>query len=485
MPWHDVPFRLRLYVRRFFCDAPSCTCCIFTERLPGLVAPYARRTQRLDQWLCAVGFALGGEAGARLLRTLGLASSADTLLRRVRSTPDPERALPRIVGVDDWCFLRGRRYGAILVDLERHCALDLLPDREADTLANWLKAHPGIDVISRDRGGSFAEGATRGAPHATQVADRFHLLKNLVEAFQQTLSREHKALRVAAETALGAPLLSSTRPLTAPERHARATAQARRQERYKTVRRLRAAGKTIREMAVELRMGQNTIQRLLRAKSCPLPAQRRTRTTLLSPFEPYLRARWNSGEQNGQQLLREIQAQGYRGGQSTLYGLLGRWRTGPRHSGPYARQTELASPVQPALRTSPRAVSWRLLRPASERTTMEQAYVSALLQQSAPIATMTAAVATFFDLLRQRRSDGLDAWVAGAKASGIPELRAFAEGIRRDYAAIRAAFDLPWSQGQVEGQVNRLKLLKRQMYGRAKLDLLRRRVLGQLTARTA
>lgn len=491
MPWHETPFRLRLQVRRFFCDTSTCARVIFTERLPGLVAPYARRTQRLDVWLRAIGFSLGGEEGARLLRALGLleahghAASPDTLLRQIRATPDPPAPTPHVVGVDDWCFLRGRRYGAILVDLERHYALDVLPDREADTLANWLKAHPGIDVISRDRGGSFAEGATRGAPHATQVADRFHLLKNLVEAFQQTLSREHKALRAAAETAIGAPLLSSTRPLTAPERHARATAHARRQERYETVRRLRAVGKTIREIAVELRMGQNTIQRLLRAECCPVPAQRRTRTTLLSAFEPYLRARWNSGEQNGQQLLREIQAQGYHGSQSTLYGLLGRWRTGPRHSGPYARQTELASPVQPSLRISPRAVSWRLLRPVAERSLVEQAYVDTLLQQSLPIAAMLAAVAAFFELLRERRSDDLDAWLAEAKASEIPELAGFADGIRRDEAAVRAAIALPWSQGQVEGQVNRLKLLKRQMYGRAKLDLLRRRVLGQPATHSA
>jgi transposase len=479
LPWNGVPFRLRLHARRFFCDQPTCPRHIFTERLPGLVASYGRRTQRLETWLCAVGFALGGEAGARLLRTLGLASSAATLLRQVRSTPDPEHAVPHTIGVDDWCFLRGRRYGAIVVDLERRCALDLLPDREAQTFASWLSAHPGIAVISRDRGSNFADGATRGAPNAIQVADRFHILKNVVEAFQQALAREHTVLRAAAEAVLGAPPLPSRRLLTAPERSARASAQARRQERYQTVHHLRALGKTIREIAGELRMGQNTVQRLLRAESCPLPARHRTRTTLLSAFESYLRERWNRGEQNGQQLLREIRAQGYCGGQSTLYGLLGRWRRGPRHSGPYARQTVPASPVLPALRTSPRAVSWQLLRPPRERTPLEHAYVETVLRQSATIATMTAAVTSFFDLLHERRSAELDDWVTGARASRIPELAGFAEGIRRDYSAIRAAFDLPWSQGQVEGQVNRLKLLKRQMYGRANLDLLRRRVLGQ------
>lgn len=169
VPWHETPFRLRLQVRRFFCDTSTCAHGNFTERLPGLVAPYARRTQRLDAWLRAIGFALGGEEGARLLRALGLleahghAASPDTLLRRIRRAPDSEVRAPRVVGVDDWRFLRGRRYGAILVDLERHRVLDLLPDREADTFANWLQVSPGIQVISRDRGGSFAEGAARDA----------------------------------------------------------------------------------------------------------------------------------------------------------------------------------------------------------------------------------------------------------------------------------------------------------------------------------
>jgi len=150
VPWQGVPFRLRLHVRRFFCDEPTCVRTIFAERLPGLVAPHARRTERLTAWLRTVGFALGGEAGICLLRALGLApTSADTLLRQVRQAPASAPPAPRIVGVDDWCFLRGRRYGAILVDLERHRVLDLLPDREADTVAAWLQAHPSIEVVSR------------------------------------------------------------------------------------------------------------------------------------------------------------------------------------------------------------------------------------------------------------------------------------------------------------------------------------------------
>ncbi len=274
LPWHGVPFRLRVHVRRFFCDESTCSRAIFAERLLGLVAPHARRTERLTAWLRAVGFALGGKAGTQLLCALGLAASGDTLLRQVRQAPLSEMPAPHVVSVDDWSFLRGRRFGAIVVDLERRHVLDLLPDREAATVAAWLQRYPSVEVVSRDRGGSFAEGATRGAPQAVQVADRFHVLKNLVEAFQQVLGREHMALCAAAEAVTGVPRPPATRPLTTPERYARETAQTRRQVRYETVQRLRADGKTIREIAMELHMGQNTIQRLLRAEnvSPPRPA---------------------------------------------------------------------------------------------------------------------------------------------------------------------------------------------------------------------
>jgi len=182
LPWQSVPFQLRLHVRKFFCDEPGCDQRIFTERLPGVVAPSARRTVRLTAWMATIGFALGGAAGTQLLRALDLEqvqarhhllASPATLVRLIRATPDPVAAKPQVVGVDDWCFLRGQRYGAMVVDLERHQVLDLLPDREAETLATWLQAHPGITVVSRDRGGSFADGAARGAPQAQQVADRF------------------------------------------------------------------------------------------------------------------------------------------------------------------------------------------------------------------------------------------------------------------------------------------------------------------------
>jgi transposase len=485
LPWHGVRFWLRLRVRRFFCDRLGCAGRVFAERLPGLVAPYARRTERLTRWLRAVGFAVGGEAGARLLRTLGLLTSPDTLVREIRRTPLPPSPAPEVVSVDDWCVRRGQRYGALLVDLARRRVVDLLPDREADTFVQWLRTQPQVAVLSRDRGANFAEGASRGAPQALQVADRFHVLKNLVEALQQALGREQEAIHTAAAVAqrsagvqvAGREFLPHRRGDTLPRQQARAAAQARRQLRYAACRRLHAEGKGMREIVDELRMGPNTVRRFLRAHTCPQRAALAPRRSRLASFEPYLRDRWDAGEQNGRRLLAEIRERGYQGSSSNLYSLLALWRPGRRRSGPYPRQARVTLAPPPPLSLAPRVVGWLLLRDEDGHSPQEAAFVHELERCSPTVATMRHAVQCFFALLRQRQAEGLAAWLQEADASGIAELAAFAQGVRRDLPAIRAAFISPWSQGQTEGQITRLKLLKRQMYGRANFDLLRQRVL--------
>jgi transposase len=190
LPWQGIPVSLRLSARRFFCDEGPCERAIFAERLPGVAACYGRRTERLDEWFTHVAFALGGEAGSRLLKDLGVVVSGDTLLKHIRSMRLSGFETPRVLSVDDFAFRRGTRYGTILVDLERHALVDILPDRSADTFARWLSEHPGVEVVSRDRGGEYAEAARRTAPGAAQVADRFHLLKNLRDAVSRVF-RQH------------------------------------------------------------------------------------------------------------------------------------------------------------------------------------------------------------------------------------------------------------------------------------------------------
>jgi transposase len=197
LPWNGIPVQIRLHTRRFFCETAGCGQRIFTERLPHTVAPYARRTQRLNQTLEWFTLALGGKAGAHLARQIGILASGDTLLRQLRRRRQVVATTPRVLGIDDWAWRKGQRYGTILCDLERHKVIDLLPDRTADSVKEWLSYHPGITVISRDRANAYAEAAQEAAPKAVQVADRWHLLRNLSEALQRILESQHALLRQA------------------------------------------------------------------------------------------------------------------------------------------------------------------------------------------------------------------------------------------------------------------------------------------------
>jgi len=195
LPWQGVPATVRLHARRFFCAQRACGRAIFAERLPELVEHYARRTRRLESWFTHVSFALGAEAGARLLKDLGVVVSGDTLLSHIRSARLQDHGTPRVLSVDDFAFRRGTCYGTVVVDLERHTLVDILPDRSADAFARWLREHPGVEVMSRDRGGEYAEAARRAASHAVQVADRFHVFKYLYDSVEKLVEHNRHALR--------------------------------------------------------------------------------------------------------------------------------------------------------------------------------------------------------------------------------------------------------------------------------------------------
>ncbi len=195
LPWSQFTVIISLEVGKWFCQNPDCKQKIFTERLPEVAKPWARRTRRLADAQSEIGLALGGKAGAQLSEVLKSGTSRETLLRLIRCQPLNEVSTPRVLGIDDWAKRKGQTYGTILVDLETHQVIDVLPERSAASIEQWLKAHPGVEIISRDRAGEYAAGATAGAPDATQVADRWHLLKNLGDALTQALKKYTKELR--------------------------------------------------------------------------------------------------------------------------------------------------------------------------------------------------------------------------------------------------------------------------------------------------
>jgi len=497
LPWAELPVRLRLHARRFFCDAPACPRRIFTERLPGVVAPYARCTDRLAAWLTRVAFALGGEPGARLLGHQRLPRSADTLLRRIRATALPGGPPPRLLSVDDFAFRRGQTYGSILVDLERHRVVDLLPDRQAATFAAWLGARPPPLVISRDRGGEYARGARQGAPEAVQVADRFHLLRNVGEAVERVLRRHAAALRQvpAPPPARGGPpgpappevgaggwpaLWRELRREERDRRAARARTTQERDARFAAIQGAAARGLNTSAIARAVGVHRHTVQQYLALPAAPARAAPAGRPSILAPYAGYLLERWHQGERQALALWRELQARGYPG----RYRQVARFVAALRRRGQAGRhgQGRAAAPPPDGL-TPKRTLGLLVARPA-DRTPEEQAAVARLPALHPDLRAAVGLLDGFARLLRDRagappaqRWAQLEQWLAAAAASGLPEFEAFVAKARQDLWAVAAGLILPYSQGQTEGQVNRLKALKRAMYGRAKFDLLRQRVL--------
>jgi transposase len=483
LPWGEHAVMLRLRVRRLFCDNARCERRIFTERLPGIAAPWSRRTARLATRLTSVGLALGGAAGARLSHELGLPTTRNTLLRLIRSAPLPPEVTPSVLGVDDWALRRRHTYGTVLVDLERRRPVALLPDREADTLAAWLREHPGVAVVARDRSGAYADGTRRGAPEAVQVADRFHLLQNLAEALETTFTTHAASLRAVDQArdqafiADGGPA-----PVAPPRLPARAATLAaerreRRMARYQQVWSLHREGWPGHAIARRLGLGRSTVVRYLRHQVFP---ERKGRSdvgrSLLDPWKPLLLKRWNAGQRDGRRLFRELQGRGYRGSYATLARYTQRLRQAQEGAAP--RRPILPSVIdRPERPLTPRTAAWLALRRPERRNADEAERLARLRDRDTSLAETLDLAEEFAGLIRARRPECLGPWLARARDGRLAAFRGFAKRLGADEAAVQAAAMHPWSTGQVEGQINRLKTIKRQMYGRAKLDLLGRRFL--------
>ena len=489
LPWGTRPVRLHLTVRKFICRNAACVRRIFTERLPALVGVYGRKTHRLVAALQAIGLALGGQAGARLAARLQLPTSPATLLRLVQAAPMPPTLALQAVGVDEWAWRRGHRYGTILVNLADHRVVDLLPDRSADSVAAWLTQYPTITVVCRDRSPLYADGIRRGAPEAVHVVDRFHLVDNLREAVEAFLVTQRLVLQAAAVRT--AQILTSSAapvPVTAMHGEKRQCARSRQQHReaaqqrrhapwvtcYETIHALYAQGTGIATIARQLGISRPTVYAYLRRAIPPAPRSPQRSGQVLRPYLPYLIRRWRESITDSRQLWREIEAQGYAHSARTV----GRFITRLRRASEAGLAPEMqGSPYTRPQGPSARAVSFTLVCPAAKRSQDAQRYIDQLCQADAGVARVNRLIQAFLAMVRERRGHDLEAWIMEATASGSDALARFARGLREDLAAVTAGLTLDWSNGPVEGQITRLKWLKRQGYGRAGFPLLRQRVL--------
>ena len=495
-PWGGRPVSIRLQARRFRCTNKACAQRIFVERLPALAPVAARRTPPLRAALEQLGFATGARPGAKVAAALGMPLSPRTLLRLLHAAPCPPRPTPRVLGIDEWAWRRGQHFGTILVDRERGEPVDRLPDRAADSVVAWLRAHPQVEIVSRDRSALYAEGITRGAPTARQVADRFHLLRSLREALERLLDGQGTARRAAlappeaasagagattpAPATENAPTAAATPPAPLPVPDTAAVRETRRRRarrlaRFEEVRGLAAAGASQTAIAAQLGMSHKTVRRYLRATTFPEWAAHGPHRSPLDPYKPYLRERWQAGCRNGLQLYREIRARGY----ARSRGPVARYVAHVRRTTPTGAAPSPEAPAAPAPRPAPsarRVARWFVRRPA-RRTPAQEAYLARLGAAEPTLAAAYALTRDFAAMLRTRQGAGLADWLAAADASAVAELRAFAAGLRADEAAVQAGLTEPWSTGPVEGQITRLKRIKRQGYGRAGFALLRQRVL--------
>ena len=469
--------RFILHVRKFFCDEKTCVRKIFTERLVPFIQPWARVTTRFFQAMEQIGLATSGMLGARLGDRLGMQASWMTILRRMMVHPSASVEQVVQLGIDDFSFRRGRTFGTILVDLQSHQVIDLLPDRSVKTVSAWMSAHPEIRLVSRDRGGDYASAAATGAPQARQCADRFHILKNLGEALEGVLAR-HLAVhrRGQAEKSSVTPL--SDAPSKQPPKLSPKAAQlqrAKREERlsrYQQVVTLHQQGFSQTAIANQVGIGHATVSRWLAHDAFP-EQQPRPRKTGLDSHLPFLRERWEAGCHNIAQLYRELVARGYTQSYESVHEQLVRLL--PEGKKNAAKGCDL-SPTP----LSSRQATFLFLRRSEELEMDEQETLITLRQLHPEIDLAYDLVQQFAQMLHTRTGEQLDDWLEKVRDSQIREFQGFVAGIERDKAAVVAGLTLPQNNGLVEGKVNKLKLIKRMMYGRARFPLLRQRVLHAL-----
>jgi transposase len=499
LPVQGAAVMVRVQASRWRCLNRKCERRTFTDQLPEIVCPHARRTRRIAELVDLFGHGTGGRPGERLMKRLGMPVSDDTILRHLKRRVARLRVQTvRVAGIDDWSWRKGRTYGTIIVDLERREVVDVLQDRTTTGTAKWLGQHPEVEIVSRDRCGLYAQGAREGAPQARQVADRFHLLQNLRDTIETQLSRADRSTGRALlpeakdENVLTIARGPGGRRDVAHHRHLIRQAHRRsRQAIFDQIHTLREAGTSIADIVRQTGFGPRSIRKWL--KFTAPPERRATEPNPCSPnyFLDYLSRRWAEGCVRGRELLYEIQLRGYTGSFSHLERLLAKWRragstrieTLPRGSEPTTAPTPttMAAPsvIDPATgwAISPIVAASLCIKPRGLLTPGQAAKVDALKIASPDFTAMRSLAMRFRGIVRGKDIQKFGLWLDDAHQSGIYAMQRFARTVRRDLDAVTNALTEEWSNGQTEGHINRLKTLKRAMYGRAGAELLRARML--------
>lgn len=435
LPWGEYSVRLCLTIQRFFCENTRCRQVTFAERISHIVLPHAQRTVVLTKILLTIAFETSAESVSRIVKHLHIPISGDTILRILRNAGVPERPCPRVLGVDDWALKRGQLYGTILVDLETHQPVDLLPGRSADILKAWLERHQEVQIISRDRSKEYKAAIDTALPDAIQIVDRWHLHLNLRERIEKSLAQKNPE-----------PQKSDGRSIS------------HRQKWFDYVRYLHARGYSTRVIARVLGMNRNTVIKYIHADRLPDWQKGMPRKSKLDRYDHYLRKRWREGCRSASTLWRELKDMGYQGQLKSVRRYLHRYR---QNRGRAPRQT-----------------AWLFMTDPEQLSQDDTAYLSLIRSRSDRLNTVYILSQAFIQMLSERDGKDFDQWLQSAEHSGVRAFEYFALGLRQDYQAVKAALHYEWSNGQSEGQVTRLKLIKRQMYGRANFDLLRIRILG-------
>ncbi|MEU6759768.1 ISL3 family transposase [Streptomyces sp. NPDC046685] len=465
-PLAEQGFVIRLTVRRFICGSADCPRRTFAEPFSQLAAPHARFTRRLNHALERVGLALAGRAGARLAAQLGFGAGRMTLLRRVMALPDPQLSTPRVLGVDDFAIRRGQTYATVLTSVYDHRLVDVLPTREGGPLAAWLIRHPGVEIICRDRAGAYADGARRGAPEAVQVADRFHLWQGLGRAVETCVAAHRDCLR---NPSPGTMLQQATR-LTFGRPQDDSEPVGRRAERKKAahtlVHELLAQGHSRRAIARHLSWGLNTVLRYANAvRWQDTIRENRPRPSRLDPYKPYLERRFAEGCTSVTRLHSELVANHAPVTYQMVRAHIATLRGAPAD----------APPRPPSVR---QVTGW-LTRHPTTLTEQDRAGLKEVLARCPELDKAARHVRDFGEILTNRLGSTLPTWIDAVDASQLPGLTGFALHLHRDLDAVTAGLTLDWSSGSIEGAVNRIKKIKRQLYGRAGFDLLRKMILLQ------